>query len=1038
MSSSNPPSPPPTFIPQVRHEGPSRPKRPRIDIPHSSSTSPRRIVSATEPGPCRGSLLRAGNLPSALRSCQSVPVSPIEPISPHIPPHQPPINRETLKELDLEAILRNPQLRHDLLFDSGLQFRPTSSRRKRDLADNYWLAIVRELECGCTCTTLDTSGRPRERRCICSALPMPIGRPILAFSQPDSLVTVRAASRIRPLLRELLEVLVSIIQPPPALGKPAGLYIQPAFEHPHPQFQQNLTHVAQLRAVLDADLIQQEIAHGLFDPSGVFQTIGDVIRCHCAPMRDHAVDQMVALAHSCAPGGKGTKVDAVRAIRMCFEIMELMKLDVANHQLQTLRPYLVQSAAQYELKTFQESRQSGQLSLDVTRAWLNSAYRELSDASKSKSNLLFAKYPHRTRIHVAITKAIVNIIFDPPTPTAIPSPSTSTLPSPSTASSSISLPSPANSTPVMSPSSHRPTPSITAYPGYPETMYLDHARLLTLSKDAADFTALYMFLLLYRQLVHSSSGTAAGVKPDELLRLKKEIWEIGPAHLGLCFRVRAREGRDREAEWCKWHKEMSDVVLQVAMRACEGTGAAPDEQTVKLATSWAETHLRADSPLSALMRGRVKERVEDVATQIVLAASGATQKAATDDVPATSSGLEPLMPEIRHLAERLVKVATIHLNVYGALYAQPGFVGVDTIEWQKTVAGFDMLGTRGYREQSASQQVPCFTIYHVLDDDADADRLHPEWFCERHQHRLLDIHADADQRQWAALVVALPVRTGALACAPPPSSSFWLTAGSLHRFTFLATLFLLLFVSSAIVMRGFYLRRRFRRQLEAAIAAGALVESPGDPRARRRLRRPKLWDASLQGARRGLAGWEDIMVSPLAPLLHRAALSALPTVATCVYSRLQPVAASLCVEKPPSASPPTPPSARIASARRNPLAFFRRNAGALAWRARRRAPSSASPPRSPTAGAGSGSAPDAESEARAEAAAVQVSVLVSMPNPHRRIFCDSAAQAQDVSMKGKERGLEVEWDEDEEGVPDVVFGITRVGFRSEDGADGDG
>lgn len=43
-------------------------------------------------------------------------------------------------------------------------------------------------------------------------------------------------------------------------------------------------------------------------------------------MRDHSVDQMVEIAKSCAPGGKGTKSDAVRAIRMCFEIMELMKL----------------------------------------------------------------------------------------------------------------------------------------------------------------------------------------------------------------------------------------------------------------------------------------------------------------------------------------------------------------------------------------------------------------------------------------------------------------------------------------------------------------------------------------------------------------------------------------------------------------------------------------------------------------------------------------------------------------------------------------
>jgi len=38
-------------------------------------------------------------------------VIPIDPGSPHIPVRNPPINKDTLKELDLEAILRNPQLR---------------------------------------------------------------------------------------------------------------------------------------------------------------------------------------------------------------------------------------------------------------------------------------------------------------------------------------------------------------------------------------------------------------------------------------------------------------------------------------------------------------------------------------------------------------------------------------------------------------------------------------------------------------------------------------------------------------------------------------------------------------------------------------------------------------------------------------------------------------------------------------------------------------------------------------------------------------
>ncbi|OSX59836.1 hypothetical protein POSPLADRAFT_1092821, partial [Postia placenta MAD-698-R-SB12] len=703
VSSWSQPSPASSAVPflsDAQKEGPSRPKRPRIDIPPSSPAarrvrrgralyshsvpSPRRhsrrarlgetrdtgIVSATEPGPSRGSLLRYSSLPSTPRPVSSLPVSPIEPIPHHIPPHQPPINRDTLKELDLEAILRNPQLRHDLLFDSGLQFRPTSSRRKRDLADNYWLAIIRELECGCTCFTVDAHGRPSDRICICQTHQMPPGGAVYARTA-DNRTTVRVASRIRPLLLELLEVLVSIIQP--VMSKSTGLYMQPTSLHP--QFQQNVTHVALLRSVLDADLIQQEMEHGLFDPSGVFQTIGDIIRCHCAPMRDHAVDQMVSLAKSCAPGGNGSKVDAVRAIRLCFEIMELMKLDVANHQLQTLRPYLIQSAAQYELKTFQECRQGGHLSLETTREWLRTAHLEIVRRVESSGlcalpagSSSFEKLPRRTQVQIAVTGAIVDLVFNPPS--SFPAASPTVLPS---------------------------TPRTTLLQGYPETLYLDHARLLTFTTDAGDFTALYMLLMLYRQLVFSGSSppsdiARAYVKVDELMKLKKEIWEIGPAHLGHCFqgaRGASKETGDKtDTESTKWRSEMSDVVLQITMRATDARSGStssaqglshtrtPDEQLIKLAASWAESHLRDDSPLSALMRRRIRDEVLAAAVQIIVPAlrKGDASGAADDADPGTTNGLEPLMPEIQHLAEKLSKLASIHLNVYSALYAQPGFL----------------------------------------------------------------------------------------------------------------------------------------------------------------------------------------------------------------------------------------------------------------------------------------------------------------------------------------------------------------------------
>jgi hypothetical protein len=216
---------------------------------------------------------------------------------------------------------------HDLLFDSNLQFRPTSGRRKRDLVENYWRSVHQELENGCTCISLDYESRLVDLKCACKRIPQPGSQPLLVFFPLDSVMTVRMPSRLRPLLAELLEVLLSVIQPLPSTS--SGFYMQ----HPttsvsgqQHQAQQHAVQATLLRSVLDSDLIEQELKHGLFDPSGLFRVIGETLKCHCAPMRDRAVETMVQIAQTCAPGGGGTKADAVKALRMCFEVLEFMKL----------------------------------------------------------------------------------------------------------------------------------------------------------------------------------------------------------------------------------------------------------------------------------------------------------------------------------------------------------------------------------------------------------------------------------------------------------------------------------------------------------------------------------------------------------------------------------------------------------------------------------------------------------------------------------------------------------------------------------------
>lgn len=326
---------------------------------------------------------------------------------------------------------------------------------------------------------------------------------------------------------------------------------------------------------------------------------------------------------------------------------------------------------------FQENREKGVLALESTQQSLQASYLELSSQKTlagSTEGVSLLQQPRYTRVQLSVIRTIVGLVFDspPPPPSPVSSPT---------------------ATPVMRKApSNLPT-------NYPETFYLDYARITTLATDCADYTVLYMMLMLYRQLVHSGqqSGSQHAVKLEDLVTLKKEIWEIGPTHMGQCFVApNFKDEADREAQMARWREEIGDAVLQLTMRADEARSKSPngmdedsesssarplpgsqtpDPKLLQLATSWAGSHLRQDSPIGSLMRKRVRRAVEEVVIEMMLPTLGpksVSQDTLSGDQPAT--GLEPLMAEIRHIAERLVKLINIHMNVYGILYTQPGFI----------------------------------------------------------------------------------------------------------------------------------------------------------------------------------------------------------------------------------------------------------------------------------------------------------------------------------------------------------------------------
>jgi T-complex protein 11 len=320
----------------------------------------------------------------------------------------------------------------------------------------------------------------------------------------------------------------------------------------------------------------------------------------------------------------------------------------------------------------------------------------LSHPRYPSGGLDYGTLPRNRQIYLATLRGMLDLVFNPPL---------------SASSSSV-----ASSTPPPTPVFQTSSSSLNVYP---ETLYLDSARLALLSSEAADATALYMFLLLYRQLVFSESNEAPSsphgvpkVLDADLTQLKREIRDIGPSRLSHCFTSPPSPsddsngphgGRSDRKEAERWLAARQGVVLQIAKRAKETQnrtrtpspsqpssliGEAPDEHTASLAQRWAASNMHANSTLAVMLRRRLQDIVFNTVIKLAYPVPGSSMaKRGTVDFFASAradsavdmslgkaTGMEPLTDEIRALSEKISRLSLIHLNAFLPLYEQEGFL----------------------------------------------------------------------------------------------------------------------------------------------------------------------------------------------------------------------------------------------------------------------------------------------------------------------------------------------------------------------------
>ncbi|RSL56011.1 hypothetical protein CEP54_009066 [Fusarium duplospermum] len=314
-----------TSAPGPNGEGDARPEKEttrkpakdeKAEVTQPSQVSPRRYTDPSHTAsPVAAPLSRN---PSETSTASSSPV-PEARRSPAYQPLEPPVTKTSLSELEVSKIINNPKLRHDINFDPELHFRPNvegdKGRRKHDRASVFWTNLKEQL------------------------VEFMVDRP--SFYEKYGTGDNWCLPKLLKSVKEIIQTLV-------------------------PQRDRQF-----LDEGLNVDLLMQQFHRGIADLEKLASWLSQVLKSHCAPMRDDWVDSM---HKQLSNGNRNNDVDElVNGMRSLLSVLEAMKLDVANHQIRCLRPALIEETTAFEQKFLMKKLRNRKMDIGDAKPWYQEA-----------------------------------------------------------------------------------------------------------------------------------------------------------------------------------------------------------------------------------------------------------------------------------------------------------------------------------------------------------------------------------------------------------------------------------------------------------------------------------------------------------------------------------------------------------------------------------------------------------------------------------------------------------------------------------------
>lgn len=312
--------------PDVKRNSSTAEEVERDPMTNNSQELPRKYHASRTASPAvtAPALSRQSSAFSTMTATPTTEEAPERRPTPPVQTPDPPVTKATLSELDALKIIHNPKLRHDINFDPDLHFRPNldgeKGRRKHQKAEMFWQTLRNDL----TMFLMDRPRFDREHSGNNWTLPM----------------LLQAA-------KEIMQTLVP----------------------------------SRDRAVLDeglnVELFMQQFYRGVADLEKLASWLRGILKSHCAPMRDEFVDMVYTQLSN---GNANNDLDElVRGMQSLLNVLEAMKLDVANHQIRCLRPALIEDTVSFEQKLFHRRITSRRMNTDNVKTWYERAVQQYGD-----------------------------------------------------------------------------------------------------------------------------------------------------------------------------------------------------------------------------------------------------------------------------------------------------------------------------------------------------------------------------------------------------------------------------------------------------------------------------------------------------------------------------------------------------------------------------------------------------------------------------------------------------------------------------------